>query len=548
MRKERSVDMSEFGNDAASTALKAEMEALKMLGKFLEYLMKSSERRVNAELKKEQLNEMKLDSTQRAAKLKLAGKSGYVRAKLLQKTGEPLVAIDVKLNDIQMKRFAALAKRYGLLFTSFSDKRLDGEKDHILLVPEKDLAKCKAITDRMTEELKLKTIDEKIAELESKENLTEQEAQDLEKLKMQKKEMIHGDVNNFNEVNAEIIFSDVCGEMQDKALSFDEALNHFTDRDYSSDKPYYLCERTKPDCFMELHSSRDMFNGEEYTRTEYKVYREGIEQKSNRPDGVFTDERFEGRPRYYWPNLKTEMKQKGGFSDDVIAFGSKDEFQRYQQLYREQQDAEMQKDTEQKDFANITEKLESQLNENGAVLSENGVVLDIDTKQPTALIPTMQIVDKARIAENILIGAQIRNYNQLGRDMVQLAMDKQRILDLDPQSPAYKELQEQIQKIQQRIGNGLQSEIRLLNERSKINGVQAAIEVDKEYHQEHALESGEHGERQERVEQQELDRESRGMQEWKGKIDEQREQISQISPTADRAVKKGIPKPERGDR
>lgn len=54
MRKERSVDMSEFGNDAASTALKAEMEALKMLGKFLEYLMKSSERRVNAELKKDQ--------------------------------------------------------------------------------------------------------------------------------------------------------------------------------------------------------------------------------------------------------------------------------------------------------------------------------------------------------------------------------------------------------------------------------------------------------------------------------------------------------------
>ena len=201
--------MSEFGNDAASTALKVEMEAIKMLGKFLQYLINASERKVNAELKKEQLNELKQESIERAVQKKLANKSGYVRGKLLQKSGEPLVPINLRVNDKHMRRFAALAKKYGILFTSISDRRVDGKKDHILLVKEKDLEKCKHITERMMDEFKLQGIEKDITELEEKEYLSESETKDLDFLKNKKEQIISNDLRKFNLNNADIIFSDI---------------------------------------------------------------------------------------------------------------------------------------------------------------------------------------------------------------------------------------------------------------------------------------------------------------------------------------------------
>lgn len=531
--------MSEFGNDAASTALKVEMEAIKMLGKFLQYLINASERKVNAELKKEQLNELKQESIERAVQKKLANKSGYVRGKLLQKSGEPLVPINLRVNDKHMRRFAALAKKYGILFTSISDRRVDGKKDHILLVKEKDLEKCKHITERMMDEFKLQGIEKDITELEEKEYLSESETKDLDFLKNKKEQIISNDLRKFNLNNADIIFSDICEQMQDQSLSFDEALNHFTDRDYSREKPYYLCERTNPDSYIELRSSRDTFCGEVYTRTEYKVFRDGKEQKSSRADGVFTDERFEGRPRDYWKKLKKEMKQKGEYTDDVVVFKSKAEFERYRQIYWQQQDkniSEMQQTTEHKNYDSIKEKLEKWLNENGMELSKNGIVQDKETKQPLQLNSGMSIEDKAKTAESVIVGEQIKNCSQIERDRVSLAMDEQQLINLDPKSFSYQNLENQIQETKQKIKEDLQVESELLKKRNRINGVQAALKVDMEY-------SEKNGHLEEIIKQKELDNKANhSLEEWKGKIGEHREQAAGDSHSVNWSVRKSMPK------
>lgn len=549
--------MSDFGNETSSATLRVGEKSIEALMKFLKFLLERQEKRTNAQIQEQKLIEMKLKKGERTAKLKVQGKVGYVKAKLLQKTGEPLVAINITLNEQQMKDFANLAKKYGLLYTSISDTRKSGEKVHSFYIREKDLAIAKVITDRMTEDLQVKTVEDLITDLNNKPDKSEQDFADLAYLERQKGEILRNGTRSFNDENAEIIFNDVCGEMQVKSLSFDQALNRFTDRDFSRDKPYYICERTNPTAYIELNSSYDKYAGEQYTRTDYKVFHNGIEQTASldrRKDGKFTDERFSGRPKGYWQDLKSEMKQKGGFTDDIVVFNSKPEFDRYQQLYKlmvQENSVKEQKGGEYRDYVSVTDQLKKQLHSYNAELNENDFAVDKVTKLPLNIADVKDNADMFRVAESVLIAKQIANYKYLSEMEVKLVMDKQSLetvkqrLSEMPESDLHRvsaveeltKLEAEVKNSELHIGSALQIERELLIERNQVSGIYAVNEVDKEYVAEHQLQEDT---RDDMKEQEELDRDTRTMEEWKEQVSEIRDQTPMNSTVTDKSVDKVI--------
>lgn len=115
-----------------------------------------------------------------------------------------------------------------------------------------------------------------------------------------------------------------------ESLTFNKALNRITENDFSKDTPRFICERTDPNRYMELHSSYEVFEGEGYTKTRYVVFRDG--EKC----GEYDDGRFADRPKNYWQKQKAEMKEVGGFTDDVILFNEKADFDKYKELHANQ--------------------------------------------------------------------------------------------------------------------------------------------------------------------------------------------------------------------
>ena len=111
------------------------------------------------------------------------------------------------------------------------------------------------------------------------------------------------------------------------SVSFSRALNRITEKDYSKDTPRFICERTNPDRYIELYSSREAYRGEEYTKTRYIVYKDGEKL------GEYHDGRFDGRDDNYWIRQRAAMKDAGGFSDDIVFFDEAVEFEHYRDLH-----------------------------------------------------------------------------------------------------------------------------------------------------------------------------------------------------------------------
>ncbi len=124
-------------------------------------------------------------------------------------------------------------------------------------------------------------------------------------------------------------FKTAAKAMEERSMSFDKALNRITERDFSKDTPRFLCERTDPGKYIELHSSYEEFEGQRYTKTKYTVYRDGERC------GEFDDGRFRGRTADFWQKTKDGMKQMGRFSNDVVFFDEKADFDRYRALHRD---------------------------------------------------------------------------------------------------------------------------------------------------------------------------------------------------------------------
>jgi hypothetical protein len=247
-----------------------------------------------------------------------------------------LAAGATALTSRQQKDFARYAKSFGLTY-SLIENGTEPENRKLILFPEKDLQKIKDITDRMTQDAQIAEINRRVEKLKTKgaENFTKQDYADLIALEGLRDHKIADPIEALNKAGAERTFEDISGEYLTRRkqgaqpMDFNRAMNHITERDwYVSSEPYYVAERTNPASYVELNSHREKDSrGREYTKTYYNVFADG-EKVAELNDG-----RFEGRKPGYWQGVKDEIKKKGSFTDDVIIFKSKGEFDQYAETY-----------------------------------------------------------------------------------------------------------------------------------------------------------------------------------------------------------------------
>ena len=350
------------------------------------------------------------------AKMAIQEGRGLVKAQELSRSGEPLIAGATALDARQRKEFARLAKNYGLTYT-FIKNDYDPSNKKLIMFAQKDIQKVKDITDRMTENAQIREIDKRINQLHLKGpgNFTVQDYKDLADLEDLRDSKIAAPIDMLNKAGNERTFEEISGELKQRQqnengpMTFDRALNHITSRDYSSDDSYFLVERTNPNSFIQLDSKREVFDGEEYTKTYYQVNRDG------EMVGTYDDGRFEGRDKYYWMNLKTSMKAAGHFTDDVVILKSKAEFDQYIAAYNKSLAREQ------------SQEMEESLYDAGAVFDES--IGEVKDYQSDVLVrerlkdPGITYDERFRLSKALVIGDLIK----IARNLEILQNDEARV-------------------------------------------------------------------------------------------------------------------------
>ena len=434
--------MSVVGDESAQVVMQAATKGVEIsadiLKELLKWLIGLRGRHIENTLKSQQIKMTKNYNAVMEAQMAIQEGRGLISAQKLYRSGEPMVAGTIALDKQQQIEFAKLAKTYGLTYSLIkNDYDPTGKK--LLVFAKKDLQKVKDITDRMTENAQIREINKRIDELKEKgvENFTAQDYKDLANLEDLRDSKIAAPINALNKAGDEDIFAKVSGDLKsDGTITFERALNHLTERDYSSKEPYYLAERTNPTKYIELMSTRDVFNKEAYTKTYYNVF------NRNEKLGEWNDGRFTGRSRDYWFGLKEKMKAAGGFTDDVVIFKSKAEFDQYVQYYRD--------------------SLMRSLNQNLSVaLTEHRVAFDVTTGQLTDIqtgMPVIELLSKVntlddserlRLYEALVIAEQVK----INRNLELLQNEAARInymMRTAPEgTPAHSELLKQMEQVDQ---------------------------------------------------------------------------------------------------
>lgn len=436
--------MSELGNETATAALHLSQKTLDALIQLLKYLLDRDNKRIEREIKQEELQMLKEKNNNIRRNRKLKSRKGRINADKLIKSGEKLIPLKTTMSEENLYKFDEYANRYGVLYTvlgkekdgtyeiGVAEKSLEAAKhitDKILIVKTKDLENVQDIFEMINEDMKFKAIEEEIVKLENKENKTPEETERLKNLKDEREKLLASSTNDLNKKSVREIFNEVCGKLKTRSISFERSLNRITDRDFSRNSPYYIAERTNPNNYIRLDSSYEEFRGKKYTKTNYRVFNNDVEQRSSlRDDGIFTDERFQGREKYFWFKLRNEMKTKGGFTDDIIIFNSEEEFNTYKSLYiKALSDKSNEKVVENedgiKDYSNRINSLNERLRSYQMELLNEKVVYSKDKKE-VSLDNSSTFKNQYIIANAINIGKQINNYEKLRKIQTKLALSK----------------------------------------------------------------------------------------------------------------------------
>lgn len=483
--------MSEFGNETATATLKLGEKSIDALMKLLKFIMERNDRKLNREMKAEQVRQLKANKNKEGAKEYLNKKRGYVKAKNLFNSGEKLIPIATAMSPEELSQFNNLAKISGVSFTAIADQRVIEElktvkkelkeiekiaktegltdehiakrndlqkryeqlnnkrQDRIIIVRAKDLELVKEITDRMNMEIKFNDIDKELSDLTNKgiENLSKEEKARFDELTKEKENILKKEFDDFNDKNNDVIYQNSVNDTAWEEMSFEKAINRVTDRKYAQ-APCYICERTNPNNYMEVTSMTQEHNGREFTNTEFKVFNNGVEQQCeefshgkfshySRKDGENTSSYGDG----HWQNMKIEMKEKGGFSDDTLIFSSKEDYLKYKEEFEKTQEnitipkenttskentMSYEADTESyKDYMGIINNLKGQLSDRNLELNEQGEICKSDTKEVVHLDKNMTNDEKMSYAEAVNIGKQIDTYKKLNDCQTQIAFIRQ---------------------------------------------------------------------------------------------------------------------------
>jgi len=473
--------MGDLGNDTGSTALSLSAKVLAALLRILEKLFDAWRNNPERKLTKYKLEQAKTDAEKLKIVERLEGKVGYVNYQELKRSGLELKPLGIYMTKADMKEFAALCKREGVIFsgmTNNTEKNADGIKTYQIVCKAKDLEKIKSIVDRINVEKMIDGIDKRIAELEAKgKSMTEQDKLDIAALKEQKASLQRNYCAELNgEMAHNIIEKAVTGEVKDP-LTLDEALNRLTGRHIDKDTVTIVADANDPSKYIKCHGYQDKYKDQEYIKTEYEVYR-GSKKVLATHDG-----RFDNRPKNYWEDQKNAIQKAGEFSGTFFKFSSVVEYQKWAEATRKQNAhelASMDKSGASKDYSVILKDLEKQLEERNAMIKD-GVVVDKDTGEPIGNIEELaeNITEEkaAAIAEIAVIGKQIENYKSLQELEGELAVAKAEVLTTGEGTKERDEAETALAQVQEKLDTALGKEAELITERKEINAVQSEQEV-----------------------------------------------------------------------
>lgn len=468
--------MGDLGTDAGQSALSLGAKALEAILKLFEKLMDAWENRHKRELDKIRLKEAKVELDRQKILAKLDGKAGWVNYQDLKRSGLETTPIGVFMTKAEMKELSAICKREGVLFsgiTSNSVKNENGVRSYELLVKTQDLERINRIVDRMNDEKMIAGIDNRIAELMAKgDKMTEQDRVDVAALQEQKAAIQRGYCEKLNDETARnVIDKAVTGEVG-KKLTLDEALNRLTGRSIDRDVVTIVADANDPSKYIKCHGHQDVYNDKPYIKTEYEVFR-GTQSVLKTHDG-----RFDGRPEGYWAEQKAAIQQAGEFSGTFLKFYSVVEFQKWAEAARTQNTQELSSMSQdgEKNYSGIIKELEAQLDKSGAAIKE-GKVVDKATGEPVAIAVGMTSEQQAIVAEAMVIGKQIKNYQEIQQLSEELSLAKAEALTTDDGTPERDAAEANLSNLEGRYNAALEKEQELITERKEINAVQAEQEV-----------------------------------------------------------------------
>ena len=117
---------------------------------------------------------------------------------------------------------------------------------------------------------------------------------------------------------------------------FTDIVDNINDLDFSDNQRYIICDYNNPKNHMEVSTSLETHKDRQYVNTEFKVFKDNQEQKcSVFPHGKFTHySRADGtnssqQGNEHWDKMKKEMKEKGGFSDNVVVFSNEENYKKF---------------------------------------------------------------------------------------------------------------------------------------------------------------------------------------------------------------------------
>ena len=413
-------------------------------------------------------------------------------AKLL-KSGDKVVSFTMNCTDQQMRDFAAHAKTYGLVYTSLSDKtQSGGNQTHVFCVKEKDLDIVKKITDKMTENISLKNIDNHEAEIKNKINVNKIDMKNLDDLAKRKIKIVNEVTASINKENTSNILKQAIytDEVSTQGNIYN-TLRNMTARNIPQDTPCYICDCQNSQKYIEVVYSKEKFRGEEYIKTTFNLYRDGkLQQNSVQPDYMFSELRFEGRPTNYTEHLYENIVKEGELSNYAIVLNSKNDLIQYQKSCKnaiQKSTIIENKNREFRDYAGIIDNLKSNLKELEATITD-------DKKGLIDLLngETFSFKEDLRSAECAILYRQITNYTEMNMAKTAIEMNK---VDLSAINKRLNEISENSQandellKIQETIQINLQAtesklidcaveELKLANISTCLMSVKAMSEIE----------------------------------------------------------------------
>lgn len=276
--------------------------------------------------------------------------------------------------------------------------------------------------------------------------------------------------------------------------SFSAALSRDTSKVVGKGS-FIVADAVNPERHIICNYNKATFRGEDYTKTTFDVY-DGGQKVFSTHDGRFkgrapdiTDEKA-NIVGGYWHDTKMEIKEKGQFSDTVLKFRTKEDYQDFLSAYETRKTACMTTDELKSQNSSYKEKYEylnKKLSENGyAAARKNGEPVMVNTLNEKVVELKYENALSREGKEqltNFVIAKQAVNYKTLSDAQTNLRIAQYELEALEPGSDAYNDAAARIKEHGEAYREAKLVETKLLEERSSLNS--AVIEFDKRPYFEH---------------------------------------------------------------